>query len=68
MSETAASDLNGGDGANLAESADRRALGTDAMNRRIIARLQEDGRMPYSVIGSPRAPIWSFPTAFLQAN
>jgi Lrp/AsnC family transcriptional regulator for asnA, asnC and gidA len=50
MSETAASDLNGGDGANLAESADRRALGADAMNRRIIARLQEDGRMPYSVI------------------
>ena len=50
MSETAASDLNGCDGANLAESADRRALGADAMNRRIIARLQEDGRMPYSVI------------------
>lgn len=50
MSETTASVLHGRDGANLDESADRRALGTDAMNRRIIARLQEDGRVPYSVI------------------
>ena len=32
------------------DSADRKALGADPMNRRIIARLQEDGRMPYSVI------------------
>jgi Lrp/AsnC family transcriptional regulator, regulator for asnA, asnC and gidA len=29
---------------------ERRALGQDALNRRIIALLQEDGRMPYSTI------------------
>lgn len=34
----------------LARSATRRALCADPMNRRIIARLQEDGRAPYSVI------------------
>ncbi len=50
MSGTTASVFHGGDDTDLAESADRRALGADAMNRRIIARLQEDGRMPYSVI------------------
>ena len=50
MSETTATILHGGKVANLDESADRRAIGADAMNRRIIARLQEDGRMPYSVI------------------
>jgi Lrp/AsnC family transcriptional regulator, regulator for asnA, asnC and gidA len=32
------------------KSADRRALGADPMNRRIIAMLQEDGRVPYSII------------------
>lgn len=31
-------------------SASRRALGADPMNRRIIAKLQEDGRVPYSTI------------------
>ncbi len=50
MSETSAPVIQDRDGANLDESADRRALGADAMNRRIIARLQEDGRVPYSVI------------------
>ena len=34
----------------LAEAVDRRSLGADPVNRRIIARLQEDGRIPYSVI------------------
>ena len=49
-SETTASIFRDGDDSNLVESADRRALGTDPMNRRIIAWLQEDGRTPYSVI------------------
>lgn len=34
----------------LARSASRRALCADPMNRRIIERLQEDGRAPYSAI------------------
>lgn len=50
ISETTASIFPDGEDSDLATSADRRALGADAMNRRIIARLQEDGRIPYSVI------------------
>ncbi len=49
-SETTTPLFHGGDDPGLVESADRRALGADPMNRRIIARLQEDGRIPYSVI------------------
>lgn len=30
--------------------ADRKALGSDELNRKIIARLQEDGRVPYLTI------------------
>ncbi len=50
ISETAAAIFRDGDDSKHVDSADRRALGTDPMNRRIIARLQEDGRTPYSVI------------------
>lgn len=50
VSGTTASVFPGSEEPNLGESADRRALGTDPTNRRIIARLQEDGRLPYSVI------------------
>ena len=50
ISETTASIFPDGEDSDLATSADRRALGADPMNRRIIARLQEDGRIPYSVI------------------
>ena len=50
VSQTAVPDFHGGEEQSLIESADRRALGADPMNRQIIARLQEDGRVPYSVI------------------
>ncbi len=50
ISETTASIFRDGDDSGPAQSADRRALGADPMNRKIIARLQEDGRLPYSVI------------------
>jgi Lrp/AsnC family transcriptional regulator for asnA, asnC and gidA len=50
ISEMTASTFQDGEESYLADSADRRALGADPMNRRIIARLQEDGRIPYSVI------------------
>lgn len=49
-SEMTASVFHGGEDPTLGDPADRRALGTDPMNRRIIARLQEDGRIPFSVI------------------
>ncbi len=50
MVETSAPVLQGAEGTDFDGTADRRALGSDPMNRRIIARLQEDGRVPYSVI------------------
>ncbi|MDZ4734779.1 MAG: AsnC family transcriptional regulator [Dongiaceae bacterium] len=34
----------------MASPEDRRALGADELNRKIIAKLQEDGRMPFSNI------------------
>jgi Lrp/AsnC family transcriptional regulator, regulator for asnA, asnC and gidA len=34
-----------------AQALDRRALGSDELNRKIIAKLQEDGRASYSEIG-----------------
>ena len=42
ISETTASIFHDGEESSRAKSADRRALGADPMNRRIIARLQED--------------------------
>ena len=50
MAETSAPVLQKPESADFDGSVDRRALGSDPMNRRIIARLQEDGRVPYSVI------------------
>ena len=50
MVETQIPDIPDSLGASYDEPGDRRALGSDPMNRRIIARLQEDGRVPYSVI------------------
>ena len=42
--------FDGADDEDLERSVDRRALGTDPLNRQIIAMLQEDGRVPYSNI------------------
>ena len=42
--------FDGVEDADLDKSVDRRALGTDPLNRRIIAMLQEDGRVAYSII------------------
>ncbi len=39
-----------GDDESPVSSEERRALGADELNRRIIAKLQEDGRMPFSNI------------------
>ena len=68
VSQTAVPDFHGGEERSLSESADRRALGADPMNRRIIARLQEDGRVPYSVIAEIVAATTGIGAVMMRAK